>query len=434
MDALDHDFDFVAASVERAARLQRAGCAGLLEDETARGHALAAHVDLVYAAVERRLAERRAAYAAAVDETVRRDAIVELRRLVWAVRRLQSNLAWVAAARRSPLDLGTRYFVEDAARALVAADVEVTVVASDQPSYATTSDPWEPLIRSWGQRAPANARTVVVVLLPRREQRSGLLHPLIIHELGHAADSEHAIVDGIWRLAEQRKRLAARFAKAVETLAAEGRMDTAQANANVTAALRAWLTEAFCDCLAVHHLGPTYLYSFASEVLAASLDEPAPTHPSARQRIRLLLAELDRLGWADVMRDADPELDAWLRGLAAVSVQQSTLPDFLGWAVNELSAVIRTETQTRLKGRTFKPDLEELDEVARLLASRIPPAERRDGVVARESIILQCWHAALASAGGGPQALASAPDAAELEELLPAALELSAVATAWRAV
>jgi hypothetical protein len=430
---LDDEFTFVAASVERAAKLQRSACAALLEDDAAAGRALAAHIDLAYDAVEHRLAERRAAYQAAPDDAVRVDAIVEMRRLVWDVRRLQSNLGWLEAAQDSPLDLGTRYFVEDAARALVASDVEVTVVAwaSDQSSYATTSDPWEPLIKSWGKGWPP-APTVVVVLLPRREQRSGLLHPLIVHELGHAADSEHGIVDGLWQIAHQRKRLTSRFAKAVSELAQDSGVDIAEANATVSKALRAWITEAFCDSVAVHHLGPTYLYSFVAEVIAGTLDEPGPSHPPARQRIRRLLAELDRLGWTQVMRDADPALEAWLRALASAGSQYLGLPGFLGWAVDEMATAIRTNTHKRLKGRVFEPRAEELAEVATLLGAKIPPAQRHAGdAIPRESIILECWHAALSNAGGGPAALAVAPDAAELKELLPAALELSAVSAAW---
>ena len=45
--------------------------------------------------------------------------------------------------------------------------------------------------------------------------------------------------------------------------------------------------------------------------------------------------------------------------------------------------------------------------------------------------MLACWHAALAGAGSGPEALAKAPDADELADMLPAALELSALTRAW---
>jgi hypothetical protein len=147
-----------------------------------------------------------------------------------------------------------------------------------------------------------------------------------------------------------------------------------------------------------------------------------------------LVGELDRLRWTEVIRTADPELELWIRGLAGAPIKARGLPGFLGWAVGELRSVIRAETRSRLGGRIFEPDPEELAEVAVLLRAKIPPAQRQTGAsVARESIILACWHAAMANGGGGPVALAAAPDAPELKELLPAALELSAVAAAWGA-
>jgi hypothetical protein len=430
--ALDDDFAFVAESVSRAARLQRAPCEAVLADATRPGHALAGHLVLVYDAIAERVQNRTDKYALALDDAEREDAIVEMRRLVWEVRTFQSNLAWLEASQRPPLDLGTRYFVEDAARALVADDVEVTVVAADHLSYATSSDPWEPLIDDWGAGIPSGEPTVVVVFIPRREEQSGLLHPLIVHELGHAVDSEHGVVDRIWQVAQGRARLAARFSTAAGHLASASGADAADARDHLAKRLRFWIAECFCDCLAVHHLGPTYLYSFLTEVAAGSMDEAGARHPPPRQRIRLLMEYLDRLGWADVIRNGDGSLESWIRD--AIS-SQPTYPDverFLTWAVNELRAVVRKEVESALGGRVFRPDLDELTEVEELLAAGIPPAQRRTGEgVARESIILACWHAALSGAGGGPVALASAPDAPELAAVLPAALELSALVGAW---
>jgi len=56
--------------------------------------------------------ERRTEFSVAPDEAVREDAIVEMRGLVWDVRKLQANLGWLDAAQQPPLDLGRTYFVE----------------------------------------------------------------------------------------------------------------------------------------------------------------------------------------------------------------------------------------------------------------------------------------------------------------------------------
>jgi hypothetical protein len=254
---LDDDFAFVAASVERAARLQRQACKAVLDDESLRGQALARHLDLAYDAVERRIEDRRSRYCIAPDDEVRKDAIVEMRRLLWDVRKLQSNLAWLDASQRPPLDLGTMYFVESTARVLVASNIEVTVVSTEHTSYATSSDPWEPLIREWGVGIPPEEPTVVVIFIPRREERSGLLHPLIMHELGHAADSQHGIVDEIWQVAQTRVRFAKQFSKAVSDFAATHSVDPSDANDHVTSRLRSWIAESLCDCIAVHRASPS---------------------------------------------------------------------------------------------------------------------------------------------------------------------------------
>ena len=432
MGSLDDDFSFVAASVERAARVQRAACRAVLSDQTQRGQSLALHLDLAYDAIERRVVDRRTVYASAPDDTVRRDAIVELQRLLWQVRKLQSNLSWLEAAQDPPLDLGTRYFVEDVARALVAKDAEVTVVATDFTSYATSSDPWEPLISNWGSGLPAGAAPVVVVFIPRREAHSGLLHPLIVHELAHAADSQHGIVDEVWRIAQARKRFAARFSKAVTAFSSAHSVSLQDANDHITQALRSWIAESFCDSVATHHLGPTYLYSFLSEVAPGGLDDPGPNHPPPRRRIRRMLIDLDRLGWTDVIRNADADLESWVRDLAGEAIPYTGHVEFLVWAIDELAVVVRKATERIVAGRIFCPNLDELAEVSELLSARIPPAQRHNRApVARESIIVAAWHAALIAAGGGPTALATAPDAAELAELLPSALELGALVATW---
>ena len=431
--SVDEEFAFVTASVRRAARLQRAACLAVLADESrAASHELALHLDRAYQAIEQRVDHREAQFAVAPDDAVKEDAVVEMRQMVWRVRGLQSNLAWLDAAGEVPIDLGTAYFVDDAARALVADRVEVTVVATDQSSYATTSNPFDPLIRGW-RTLPPDQPVVVVVFIPRREQHSGLLHPLIIHELGHAADSAHGLVDRIWAMARGRKRLAARFSKTASEFAKDKGIDAGEATTHIAERLRAWIAESFCDAFATQQLGPTYLYSFLAEVVAASIDDPGPAHPPPRQRVRHIVEQLDRLGWTEFMAQKDPKLDSWVRELTAVAPPYDGMPGFLTWANDELRAVVRKEVERHVRGRIFRPDPKELEEVTELLAIRVPPAQRGAGgaAIAPASIMLCCWHAALDGAGGGPSALAVAPDAEELAELLPAALELSALVEAW---
>jgi hypothetical protein len=226
--------------------------------------------------------------------------------------------------------------------------------------------------------------------------------------------------------------LSRRFSTAAGAFATAEQIDAHDATDHIADRLRSWIAECLCDAIAVHQLGPTYLYSFIAEVVAGSLDEAAPRHPPPRQRIRHLVAQLDRLGWTDVMASADGPLDEWVRELISVKPAYTGVAGFLSWAVDDLRAVIRTAAEGLLRHRIFRPDPDELTEVAALLSAKVPPAQRHSReAVSPESIMLCCWHAALAGAGGGATALATAPDAEELADVLPAALELSALVSSW---
>jgi hypothetical protein len=432
MASLDDDFAFVAASAEKAIIRQQMACDGLRRLANGSAAGLGEHIDLAYRAFSSRLAEGRAEFSEAPDDTVREDAIVGMRQLLRSIRQLQPNLDWLAAGLHPPLDLGTTYFVDDAARAMVAAQVEMTVVSgTTQGSYATTSNPWEPFINAWGSGIPEGAQTVVVVFIPRREEKTGLLHPLIIHELGHAADSQHGLVESIWQAASGRQRFAKRFADAVDEFSSSKEVDQHAALVHVSERLTSWIAEALCDSLACHYLGPSYLYSFLTEVVAGSMDETSSSHPPARQRVRRLLDDLDGLGWAKAM--AGPkELDDWVRSFAAKKVQYGGINGFLYWAVDELRAVIRDTAKRHLGRSVFVPASDELDEARELLAADIPPAQRASGdPFARETIILSCWYEALADAATGPVGLPDAAEGPQFAEILPAALEMSAVTAAW---
>lgn len=435
MGVLDDDYAFVVASVLRTARLQRGACQAIVNDPMAtHGLALALHLKLAYDAIETRVIDRNQQFRKALDDSVKEDAIREMRRLVWQVRRLQSNLAWLDAARNPPLDLGTTYYVEDVARSLVSDDVEVTIVATDDLSYATSSNPYGALIDNWGAGGSGDKPTVVVVFVPRRERHSGLLHPLILHELGHAADDAHGIVDEIWSLAQQRKRLSKRFAAAAAELATVERIDPKRATDMIANRLRGWIAECLCDCIAVHHLGPTYLYSFIAEVVAGTLDEPAAHHPPPRQRLRYLLQYLERLGWRDSMQDAHPGICEWIDELVAFAPCYLGVWNFLVWAIEDLGAVVRQRTERLVGNRVFRPAPNELGEVKSLLAIGVPPSQRHsEEAILPATIILACWDAAIGDLRGKPGTLSDAPDSSELADVLPAALELSALTRAWSA-
>lgn len=431
MATLDDEFDFVATSVERAARRQREVFSDALHGAGVRNAALLRHLVLAYDVVLGHVATRRADYAVAPDDAVRRSAITELRELVWSVRDMQTNLPWLEAAADNVIDLGTTFWLERLARSTVHADAEVTVIATDQLSYATQTDPWRPMITNFGPGIPSHEPPVVVVHIPRRERKSGLLHPLIVHELGHAIDDRHDVVLNIWQVAAGRGPFGRRFTTAVTRYASAEGLAPKDAALLVARRLRAWITETFCDAIATTNLGPTYLYSFLAEVAAGTMDEAGERHPPARERIALMLDQLDTAGWGGAMASADPDLDAWIRNEVANRPRHTGIDGFLLWAAKYVKAIVQREAVKAL-GSRLDPSEPGLSEAVRLLETGIPPAQQASGDPIRpEVIILVCWFSALASSGGGPGALPSAADAEQLASVLPAALELCAVVDAW---
>lgn len=360
-------------------------------------------------------------------------AITELRELVARVRNLQSNLAWVDAAAAPPLDLGTTYFVENVARQLVAREIELTVVAAHEATYATSIDPYGRAVKRWGDPSRSD-ENVIVVFVPRREQHSGLLHPLIIHELGHAAAQKHGLTRKMMSEAAKRKRVQSRFAKVVQAQANREGVAVQAAAAATGWRLGRWLEETLCDSIAIQYLGPTYLYSFLAEVAAENLDDPGRKHPPPRQRIGLVVEQLDRLGWTDIMSDAAPDLDDWVRALANDRPSYADTTGFLVYAIDALAPALRRAVARHVGDATFKPNAPELAEIDKLLARRIPPAQLPDRTpTSRPAVILCSWLHALRDAQGDLPGIASAPDAPELASLLPKGLEMTALVEAWEA-
>jgi hypothetical protein len=434
MDTADREFAFLAASVERTARVQQQAAKEHLSSDPRRGRQLAQHLAAAYDALLTHTENRRQEWAESDDAEFRRGAIVEMRNLVAGARGLHSTLMWLDAAANPPLDLGSRYLIEQAARGLVSPDAEVTIVAATDRSYATFTNPLAPVFElSGASKAPSTL--AIVVFVPRREQKSGLLHPLVIHELGHAADARHGLVGAVLEGAGSQSELQEALLDAATRHAEQADGDVAASADLINARLAAWSEEAFCDALAAQILGPTYLYSFIAVVGTEDLDVAGDEHPPTRLRVRLLLEHLASLSWNDTVATADPEIDAWCRGVAA-EVATYDEPD-VGFAVDALQQLaprLRRAVAEHVGSNAFtSADNDRVStEIQQLLQNGIPPAQASGGsAIPRAAIILGSWHFAIAQEGGGLSALATAPDVPELSRLLPKALEISALVDAW---
>lgn len=394
-----------------------------------------------YAAVSAHLDERETQFNEEADDELRAGAVTEMRNLVRRVRGLQRTIAWAEAAARPPLDLGSTYFLDEAAEALLHVPTDVVVVAGSEKNYATITNPLRSNIEEWNGQAPDE--TVVVIFVPRREQHSGLLHPLVVHELGHAAVQLNDLVDRVLEAAPEglQDRLIKTAEKVAPLFTSHDINDALRA---MMEWLRNWVEEALCDALAAAYLGPTYLYCFTGMVATQPLDHMTHEHPATRQRIELILAQLDAGDWSTLMAAEAPDLDEWLRNIAAARPEiPSDVDDatklvfaFLTTELEYLTKAVIQTAEEQVGDRRFDPGSfkEVADEVKVYIENAIPPAQSMISKQAIQSpaILLGGWLHALHNGGGTPACLAEAPGLDELTRLLPKALELRALLEAWK--
>lgn len=422
----DVEFRFVASSTRRAVRLQREYAEAFLERAQPATPSIGVQFRELCDVIDQTIDQYEQRHAAAgnvVDRTLILNAAREL--LAWT-RALQARRAWLDGAESPPIDLGSFYFLTALAKAIVRADAELTVVATDEGSYATFVNPFRT------PSVPVPKGIVLVALVPHRETRSGLLHPLLAHEIGHGVAKVHGLVDKLSTSLVQGK---------IEKILGDGAKKAGEQSgrpaheerAVLDKRLGSWIEEIFCDAVATACLGATYLFSFATEVLPDDPDAAGPKHPPSRQRVRFIVAHLDRLGWGQILDREVPEFMQWVRKLASdPPTSRSVADDALREAIDEGGRSIQDAVDTHVAASTAQPDAAGLTYVEELLAQHVPPSQHEGGgAISRPTIIAGCWLSALKSRSGNIDGLADAVDSPELGQLLPYALELSVIVEHW---
>ncbi len=423
----DTEFRFVTASVRRAARLQREYVEAFLETANTDRRSIGEQFAELCAQIDHIVEDYEERYAATSDQLDCKLVLNAARELLVWTKNLQLQRAWLDAATTPPIDLGSFYYFSGLTKAIVRDDSELTIVATHEGSYATVVNPF---------RQPAHPvphGIVLVALIPHRETSSGLLHPLLAHEIGHGVAKVHGYTD----------RLQARLTGGnVEEALDKGATEEAQRSKRTPKEERAvldkrfgaWIEEIFCDGVATACLGATYLFSFATEVLPDDIDTAGPKHPPTRQRVRLILKHLDRIGWGEFLDDEVPDFMEWVRSvvLAEPSPQRPSDEALLS-AIDLSGKEIQEVVDEHIGKHVVVPDENALTAVAGLLSQHVPPAQHEDGkAIDRPTIVVGCWLSALKSRSGTLEALAEAVDSPELGQLLPYALELSVIVDRWQ--
>jgi hypothetical protein len=274
----------------------------------------------------------------------------------------------------------------------------------------------------------------VIIFYPPLEERSTLLQPLFVHELGHPTVEEHDLESKVLdrgddEFDKERKQ-------AIEDVAQAEGDPTSVAEAKVDEQLEIWVAEYLCDSLALHYTGPPYLFAFAAAVTSMTSTEVQDSHPPTTLRIKLMLDQLSNLGWARFLEERVPEIKSGLDHLGAASVQgQNPLEDFALSASASLADAVAEIARERLGESVFTAETftKVESELGELLEERILPAQLQNEEPAdRRAILLAGWLFRLKDdkMTAIPTALADN----EFQDFLATAGEMSKVLETWRSL
>jgi hypothetical protein len=441
----DEDLALLASSISRALDRQRDNV-NQLRSVAVRGSpaaCLATRLSAVYVAVERQAQEIRELDADGDDELLD-GARVALRTVLESARDLQRTTDWLHAAEREPIDLGTRYFVDACAQDLLPIEMPVLVVPRAEYIYAVIPDPLKladtaadgpqpsvSLSRLSSAREPDGPaaepsieRSPLVVFVPELERRTTLLHPLIVHELAHPLVQK----EELWLAPLDAVRERSDNSTIVE---AEGHLDADKMRG--LGMVQAWLTEAACDAVALHYMGPSFVMAFMAAAVSAS--DPAgafPTHPPLVTRLRIMVDQCDALGWERLSLPNAPHIEDLVRQLAEIRPEVDDQYATLDNMVRNLGPRLAEVVRDHLGARILSPQrfADESPAIRNLLEKRVPPAhDARGAAFDRRSVILASWHDVLAAKRGGDLSTALVDE--EADARLARSLQMIAVVEAW---
>lgn len=398
-----------------------------------RGAALREHVIDLLGAVDYRVAQRPDAGA---SQAVRRAFARSLRQSIVVLRGAHAALPWLAATRSPNINLGSLYVTEECARILVGTNVDLVVVPDPEFMYSTTSWPFSAVIESTHGFAPTTVRRPIVLNYPLSDSDRLLLHPIFAHELSHASVDEYQLVLEVESQLDADAAFVTALDQTVTATAAEWHAATkTQITGTLRAWLRDWIEELLCDHLAVEAMGPAFLWSFAAFVMPLTYAEPGVVHPPNTMRMQLALEHLTRRGWRPYLDRVAPKITAWFDGVGAdANAPLSVRFAFLRDQLQAHASALQDAATKRIGSGALGPSPAEAEagEAADLLDRLILPVGL-DAPLAPRSILLGGWEGAIRRHGDRPRGLVKALADHRLQDLVGKAIEMSIVASSWKA-
>lgn len=355
-----------------------------------------------------------------------------LRNVMLNLREAHAAMPWLAATRAPLINLGSLYLAEEIAQILVGKDLDLVIVPDPEYMYATQSWPFREVIDRAENEGfePKTTQRPVVLHYPLSDSNRLLLHAIFGHELGHSAVQQKDLVQQVYS-----KMLDGQFLRELGAVVKTIWPNTSPEKSVRTIGewLKAWIEELLCDHLAAQVVGPSYLWAFAGFVMPLSYGDPQQSYPPNTVRLRLLLEQLDDLGWNDFLDQVAPNSTVWLKQVGNDSDAQLGQPfDFLRDQVIRHAPTMREAAAALAGANQLKPNptIGEVDEVVSLLDQLVLPVGSNPPFAPR-AILLGGWRKALAKHGDEPQGLIAGLDDTQLHDLIGKAIEMSVVVSCW---
>ncbi len=355
-----------------------------------------------------------------------------LRDLMLFLQEAHAAMPWLAATRSPLINLGSLYLAEEIAQILVGNDSDLVVVPNPEFMYATQSWPFLKVIdqaKDEGFQSETEQRPVVLHY-PLSDSNRLLLHANFGHELGHSAVQEKDLVEQVYSTMRDEIYLS-ELSEMTSRLWPDTPSDKSERT--IGAMLKAWIEELLCDHLAAQVVGPSYLWAFAGFVLPLSYGDPSSNYPPNTVRVKLLLEQLDDLGWSEYLSEVAPNIGKWLGqvGQDAADPQEPYF-EFLRDQLFRQSAVLRKTAAGVSDSGSLRPDptISEAAQCASLLQELVLPVGS-DPPLAPRAILLGGWQQALAKHGDEPKSLVAALSDSQLHDLIGKAIEMSVVVSCW---
>jgi hypothetical protein len=305
--------------------------------------------------------------------------------------------------------------------------------------------------------APTHPRWITFVHFPLSERDSALNLVILAHELAHLVDQVKQLYKTFLPIVLEKNSFKKRLDELCKAPMAAAGPGTgpqltfesvfsratleADFSRDCIAAVQSWLRELIADLIAVHAVGPSYLYAFL-ELLAhgGAESSPSSSHPSPVYRLTLLLEELDHLGYLS----ADSQNKDFLRELKSKVEIEIKAVNYVGVMEVAQNTLVTRVAEIQKSVRSFMGKMSfnhsryrnEVPQVVKMLSAGIAPIQDGEHPCTVPAILNGGWYVYRIERAGFLEIfraeVAHAKRIGNLNELLFKAIEASEVVRIWK--